>query len=212
MDDQDDKKDITLYSIKDLPVDPEMEEGINLREIQSLYVAGGLAAKEIAERTRLPYEYVKDMVKRHKLFELRQTYLIRGIGKIQNKQIGQAKKLLDLEHDFKRMRLRQLESILAEFKAYYEKHGDFKKRHPTTGEILRNQNGIAIQLDLPTVTKEINGLKEGVTLSQGMKQLLYQLDSIVNNTKPKEHVDDEPIDEDGIIDMAQYQAVFKKKD
>lgn len=193
-----------------LPVDSEVEAAIYERDIEAMYVGSGMSSRDIADKTNLPIEYVKSVIKTNKLSDLRQVYLHRGISKIQNKQLGQAKKLLDLEYDFKRMRLRQLETILQEFKAYYEKHGDFRKRHPVTGEILRNNNGIALQMDLPTVTKEINGLKESVTLSQGLKTLLYQLDSIINKPKPKERVDD--IGMDDVIDMAHYDAVFRKKE
>ncbi len=180
-----------------------------LTEIKTHYIATGMTARDIALTTRIPLEEVRAIIKENKLLDLRQAYLRRGISKIQNKQVAQAKKLLDLEYDFKRMRLKQLETILVEYRAYYEKHGDFRKRHPVTKEILRNTNGVALQIDLPMVTREINGLKESVTLSQGLKQLLYQLDDILNTPKPKERVDEDP---DDIVDMAMYDAVFKKKE
>ncbi len=177
-----------------------------LDEVKSLYIAAGMSARDIALSTQLSVDVVKSIIREYKLLDLRKAYLRRGISKLQNKQVGQAKRILDLEYDFKRMRLRQLESILREYQAYYEKHGDFMKRNIVTGAILRNTQGIALQIDLPTVTKEINGLKDSVVLGQGLKQLLYQLDDILNTPKPKERVDDD------IIDMTSYDAVFARKD
>ena len=204
----DDKKD-NKPNLTILPVDPEMEQGINERDIESMYVGAGMTSTEIAVKLNLPKEYVKSIVKKNKLSDLRSVYLHRGITKIQNKQIKQAKQILDLEYNFKWMRLKQLEDVLKEYMRYYEKWGDFKRRHPSTLEVLYNQNGIAMQIDIPSVTREIQSLKESVTLSQGLKTLLYQLDSLLNKPKPKEKISDIKPGEE-VIDMAIYDAVFKK--
>lgn len=180
-----------------------------LREIKMHYIASGMTARDIALSTHIPVADVRAIIKEHNLSELRQVYIRKGVSKIQNKQVAQAQKLLNLEYEFKRMRLRQLETILKEYQEYYLKHGDFRKRHPVTNVVLRNTNGVALQIDLPMVTKEINGLKESVTLSQGLKQLMYQLDDILNTPKPKEKLDD---DLDDVIDMAEYDEVFRRKE
>ena len=213
MDDSNNKP--NLVSV--LLADPEKEAACNEREIESLYVGAGLDSKTIAQKTHLPREYVQKVIKTNKLRDLRQIYLHRGISKIQNKQLSQAKKLLDIEYDLKRMRLRQLESVLEEYRAYYEKYGDFKKRHPITGDVLYNQSGIALQMNLPSVVKEINAIKSSVTLSQGVKSLLYQLDTLINKPKSKDRVDGGRVrmdsdKSDEVIDMEIYNSVFKKRD
>lgn len=190
-----------------LPVDPEQESARNEKEIEIQYVGGGKTCKEISEDLQLPYKYVRSIIRKNKLSDLRNVYLHKGIKKIQNKQLDQAERMLNVQHRFRWMRLKQLEDMLKEYMAYYERWGDFKLRHPDTLEILYSSNGIPKQLNLPRVTQEINSLKEGFTLSQGLKQLLYQIDDILNKPKPPDRADSPEFEHSDI-----YDAVFKKKD
>jgi hypothetical protein len=179
---------------------------VSLDQIKSLYIASSMEPEQIAEETRIPIETIKDIIDEHKLPELRKAYIREGVAKLQNQQLHQAQKLMDLELNFKKMRITQLEEELKNFMAYYGRHGDFYKRHPVTGDILKDSNGIPLQLHIPNVSREISQLKESVTLSEGMKNLLGQLDDILNSRKGEEAVGNE----DDIIDVTNLDGFFKK--
>ena len=104
------------------------------------------------------------------------------------------------------MRLIQLENQLRDFMAYYGRHGDFYKRHPSSGEILQDTDGIPMQVYIPSVAKEIHALKESVTVSEGITKLLSQIDDIINGKKKQAEVSDA-----GTIDMDEVDGLFKKK-
>lgn len=176
--------------------------------VKSLYIASGMSIKEIAETVFVTEDVIKTLVEKHNLVELRKAYIREGINKIQNKQVSQAQQLMDLELNFKKMRIIQLENQLKDFMAYYARHGDFCKRHPVTGDILKNNNGIAMQIQIPNVSREVSQLKESVTLSEGMKHLLTQIDDILNSKRTTEI----PDEEGSIIDISTYDAVFKSSD
>lgn len=181
---------------------------ITLEQVKSLYIASGMGAEQIAENTFLSIDKVNQIIEDHKLAELRRAYVREGVSKIQNQQVNQAQQLLDLELNFKKLRLVQLTKMLEDFMAYYGRHGDFYKRHPVSGEILRDTDGIPMQVYVPNVSKEIAQLKESVTLSEGLKKLMTELDDIINGKPKGEAVGDG----DGeVIDMAQYDGFFKKK-
>ena len=174
----------------------------SLDVIKSAYIAEGLSVEDISKRYALGLDKVKDLVAKHNLPELRKAYVREGITKIQNKQVNQAQKLMDVESDFKRLRIIQLEQKLSEFMAYYGRHGDFAKRHPVTGDILFDQNGMAIQIPIPNVANEIRQLKESVTLSEGLKSLLVQIDDIINKSGEEEVVVEDVVDAD-------YSVIFE---
>lgn len=184
---------------------------ISLDVIKTAYIAGGKSAEEIAKEYVLPIEQVKNLIKDHKLPELRQAFIREGLSKIQNKQLHQAERLMEIEVQFKKLRLAQLETQLEDYMAYYGRHGDLYKRHPTTGDILKDQNGIPIQILIPNVSREISQLKESVTLSEGMKSLLHQIDDIINSPKPAEYVGGTEEDGEDIIDMGEFDGLFSKK-
>lgn len=175
---------------------------VSVEQIKSLYIAEGLSAEEIANTVGLPVLKIQDLVESHNLPELRNAYIIQGIKEIQNKQVQQAHKLLDIENNFKKLRILQLEEELKSYVAYYQRHGHFYKVHPVSGEILKDTNGIPLQIKIPNVSKEIGQLKESVTVSEGVKGVLNQLDSIIN-TGPKV----ETIYDDNIIE-ADYSTLF----
>lgn len=183
-------------------------EGVSLDVIKSLYIASGLTADEIAEQTYQPVEKIESLIEQHNLPELRKAYVVEGIQKIQNTQLQQSNKLMNLENDFKKLRIVQLEKQLEDYLAYYSRHGDFYKRHPSTGEILKDTNGIPMQLKLPNVSREIAQLKESVTMSEGVRQLLHRLDEIINTGKKKDNI----YEGEGAVIDADYSAIFKDVD
>jgi len=191
---------------------PQKESGkarhpVSVDVVKSAFIAEGLTVEEISSRYFLSQEIVQKVVADHKLQELRNAYIRQGIAKIQNVQLGQAQELLDVELGFKKMRLVQLQSKLQDYMAYYARHNDFYKRHPVTGDILKDTDGIPMQLNIPNVAREINQLKESVTLSEGLKKLMSDLDSLINS-KPEP----ESIDGDGdVIDMEEVDKYFRKK-
>ena len=105
------------------------------------------------------------------------------------------------------MRIIQLEKVLEDHLAYYSRHGDFYKRHPVSGEILKNSDGIPMQIQLPNVSKELFQLKEAVTLSEGVRTLLHRLDEIINSGRPAETAEDP-----NTFNVTEYEEMFKASD
>lgn len=181
---------------------------VSLDVLKSAYIAEGLSVQAIAERYFLPVEKVQSIVDEAKLPELRKAYVREGISKIQNEQVNQAQKLLDIELNFKKLRIQQLEKQLEDFMAYYGRHGDFYKRHPVSGEILKDTDGIPMQIHVPNVSREISQLKESVTLSDGLKKLMSDLNDIINPKGPRgESVGNDP----NVIEMDEFDGLFRKK-
>lgn len=204
--DRDKDKSHKLAPVPETGMPPSIS--VSLDVLKSAFIAEGLSAEQLANRYYLSISQVEGIIEEHKLDELRKAYVRQGVSKIQNQQVNQAQKLLDLELNFKKMRLLQLEKVLEDFMAYYGRHGDFYKRHPVSGEILKDTDGIPMQVHVPNVSKEIYQLKESVTLSEGLKKLLTELDDIINGKPKGEAVGDG----DGeVIDMAQYDGLFQKK-
>lgn len=183
----------------------QTHRAVSVDIVKSAYIADGLSAQEIADRYYLSLGQVEKLIEDHKLPELRREYIKEGLANIRNTQLGQAQTLLDLELNFKKMRLIQLQKQLEDFLAYYARHNDFYKRHPVTGEVLRDTDGIPMQVYIPNVAKEIHALKETVTLSEGLNNLLSQIDDIINGKPKGESASD------NIIDMDEIDGLFKKK-
>lgn len=180
---------------------------ISLDAIKSAYIAEGLNATEIADRYFLSPEVVSKLIQEHKLPELRKAYIQEGIAKIQNVQLHQAQSIMDIELKFKKLKLVQLTAQLEDYMAYYARHGHLYKVHPATGEILKTVDGIPLQLDVPNVSKEIYQLKESLTLSEGVKKLMVDLNSIINgDNKNTESV----TDDEEIIEMSEIEGLFTK--
>jgi DNA-binding CsgD family transcriptional regulator len=184
------------------------KEGVTLDQIKSLYIASGLTPLEIAEQTFIPISQIETYIEEHKLDDLRKAYIIEGVAKLQNIQLQQSHKLMDLETSFKKMRIIQLQQELESYMAYHARHGDFLKRHPLTGEVLRNTDGIPIQIRLPNVSKELAQLKEAVTMSEGVRSLLHRLDEIINTGRKEEVVTEDLID----LDDPKYLELFKSSE
>lgn len=183
----------------------QTHRAVSIDILKTAYIADGLSAQEISDRYYLSLGQVEKLIEEHKLAELRREYIKEGLATIKNTQLGQAQTLLDLELNFKKMRLIQLQKMLEDYMAYYGRHGDFYKRHPNTGEILRDTDNIPMQVYLPSVAKEIHALKETVTLSEGLNNLLSQIDDIINSKPRGESADD------NVIDMTEIDGLFKKK-
>lgn len=199
---------------KSLKLIPAQETGmarriaVSLDVLKSAYIAEGLNAEQLAERYCLPVTKIEAIIQEHKLDELRKAYIREGVSKIQNKQVEQAQQLLDIELNFKKLRIQQLTKMLEDFMAYYGRHGDFYKRHPVSGDILKDTDGIPMQIHVPNVGHEIKQLKESVTLSEGLKKLMVELDDIING-KPKGEIAG---DGDGqVLNMDDFSQLFKKK-
>ncbi len=178
---------------------------VSIDVIKSAFIAEGLSVTQLAERYFLAESAIQAIVDEAKLPELRQAYIREGLSKIQNEQLGQAQKLLDIELNFKKLRITQLEKQLEDFLAYYARHGDFYKRHPVSGEILKDTDGIPMQVLVPNVSREIAQLKESVTLSDGIKKLMSEIDAIINGKPKLEAVGD------NIIDMDEVDGLFRKR-
>lgn len=176
---------------------------VSLEAIKSLYIAEGKTAKEIADKVFLPVVKIKEIIENHKLTELRKAYIVEGIQKIQNVQLHQANKLMDIETNFKKMRIIQIEKVLEDHLAYYAKYNDFYKRHPVSGEILKNSDGIPMQVKLPNVAKELAQLKESVVMSEGVRQLLYRLDEIINTGN-----EDASVEDSDTFDITDFNRLF----
>ncbi len=174
--------------------------------LKSAYIAEGLSAQDIASRYFLPVSSVEAFIEGEGLPELRKAYIIQGIQKIQNVQLVQANKLMDLETNFKRMRIIQLEAELESLCAYFARYGDFCKRHFSTGEILKDSDGIPMQIRLPNVSREIAQLKESVTMSEGVRQMLHRLDEIINSGRKPE-----PAEDPDTFDISSVGALFESK-
>lgn len=182
-------------------------KGVSLDLVKSQYIADGLSIDEIAEIHAISKAQIERIVEEHNLPELRKAYMQHGIQKIQNTQLNQAHKLLNLENGFKNLRLIQLQENLEEYAQYYARYGDLKKRNPITGEVLRNDAGIALTLKIPDVSKEIKAIKESVTVSEGMAQILSRLESLVLAGTPitKESELD-------TIDVVDFNELFNRED
>lgn len=178
--------------------------GFSLDIIKSKYIADGKSIDEIAKELFVPVEQIKEIIEENKLPELRKAFVVQGIQKIQNTQIQQTQKLMDIENNFKKMRIIQLETELENHLAYYSRHGDFYKRHPVSGEILKDHNGIPMQIKLPNVAKELSQLKESVTMSEGVRSLLHRLDEIINTGKCEEIAEDP-----NTFEITEYEEMFK---
>lgn len=201
----DDEKVKSLIKLSPMEETGMSHLSIPVEQIKSVFICEGISAKEIAVRFFLSEGQIQKIITDNKLEELRSAYLRQGISELQNVQINQAQKLMNLETKFKSMRIIQLEKILEDHIAYHQRHGHFYKLHPVTGEILRDTNGLPIQLKLPNITKEITDLKETVSLSEGLKQLLSKLDDIINKPKDAERIDSET------IDMAKFGNLFEAR-
>lgn len=162
---------------------------ISIEHIKAVFVTEGVSAKEIADRFFLSETQVQKIIDDNKLEELRALAIKNGLASLQNMQITQADKLMTLETQFKRMRILQLEKMLGDYMAYYTTHGHFYKLHPVSGNVLLDTNGIPMQIKIPNITNEIRDLKESVSLSEGLKLLLGQIDAIINKPKDVEKLD-----------------------
>lgn len=179
---------------------------ITLDQLKSVYICEGVTAEDLSKRFHLPVPTIQRFITEHKLDDLRAAYIKNGLEKLRSIQLVQAEQVLSVESKFKKMRLMQLEKMLEDYAAYFERHGDFYKRHPITGEILKDSYGIPMQLSIPNVSKEVLQLKETFTLSEGLKGILNQIDEIINKPKDVEQLDP------NTIDMETFDGFFKKTD
>lgn len=180
-----------------------IEVGVEL--IKSTYIVEGLSAQELAIKFSLPVQMIDKIIEDNSLDKLRAAHIKHGLSQLQNVQLVQAEKLMNIESQFKRIRIMQLEKSLEDYMAYYSKYGHFYKIHPVTREVLKDTNGIPIQIKIPNVGHEITQLKESVSLSEGLKNLLGQIDDIIN--KPKDIEDLDP----NTIDMSSMDGLFSRK-
>jgi transposase len=181
---------------------------ISVEAVRSIYICEGISEEDIAKRFNVSTELVAKIVADNKLPELRKAFVRQGITKLQNVQVEKAQKLMDIENNFKNMRISQLESVLQDYAAYYAKHGHFYKLHPVTREILRDLDGIPMKLKLPDISKEIRDLKESLSLSEGLKTLLGQIEDLLN--KPARDVENIN-DGDGDIIEGTFTDLFKQR-
>lgn len=178
---------------------------LGLEKIKNEYICEGTTAPELAMKYNLPVELVQQFISNEQLDKLRAAHIKHGLQLLQNIQLGQAEKLMNLENQFKKMRIIQIEKMLEDYAAYYARYGHFYKVHPITNEILKDTNGIPLQIKLPNVAHEITQLKESVSLSEGLKQMLGHIDAIIN--KPK---DIDNITDPNVLD-ASFTDLFSQK-
>jgi predicted DNA-binding protein YlxM (UPF0122 family) len=180
---------------------------MSIETIKTAYICEGLSVKEIADRFNVSNEMVAKVVSDSKLPELRKAFVRQGISELQNVQVEKAKKLMDIENNFKAMRITQLESVLQDYAAYYARHGHFYKLHPVTREILKDLDGMPMRLKLPDIAKEVRDLKESLSLSEGLKTLLGHIEDLLN--QPARDVENVS-DGDDAID-ATFTDLFKQR-
>ena len=178
---------------------------ISMEVIKNTYIVEGLSAQELSDRFHIPYTVVDTFIRENELDKLRAAHIKHGLAQLQNTQLVQAEKLMTLESQFKKMRILQLEKILHDYMAYYSKYNHFYKVHPVSQEILKDTNGIPMQIKLPNITHEISQLKESFNLSEGLRLLLGQIDDIINRPKDVENINRD------VVDITQYDNLFLKK-
>lgn len=177
-----------------------------LERLTNEYIVEGSTVDEISKKYSLPVQTVRHLIESNDLDKLRAAHIKHGLAALQNVQLVQAEKLMSLENQFKRIRIIQLEKMLEDYMAYYSKFGHFYKIHPVTQEVLKDMNGIPMQIKIPNVSKEISELKEGVSLSEGLKALLGQIDEIINPVSRNVQTIDP-----NVIDMSGFDGLFEKK-
>lgn len=197
-DDQDDKLSILTEDSKGRTIQ------IGVEHIKNAYICEGLSAEDLSTRFKLPVSVIAQLIQENDLDKLRAAHIKHGLAQLQSIQLVQAEKLLELENRFKKLRIIQLEKTLDDYVAYYSRYGHFYKTHPITSEILKDTNGIPIQIKLPNVSSEIMQLKESFSLSEGLKQVLTRIDDIINTPKDVETLDS------NIIDVANFNGLFEK--
>lgn len=178
---------------------------VGVEHIKSAYIVEGSSATELAAKFHLPIVTIEKIIQDNQLDKLRAAHIKHGLAQLQSIQLVQAEKLMDLETKFKRIRIIQLEKILEDYMAYYGKHGHFYKVHPITLEVMNDTNGIPIQIKIPNVGHEITQLKESVSLSEGLKNLLGQIDDIINKPKDVDQLDP------NVIDVTNFNGLFQKR-
>ncbi|MCG3175427.1 MAG: hypothetical protein MOGMAGMI_00356 [Candidatus Omnitrophica bacterium] len=195
------QEDSVYYLVKD-----NSKKAVTKEQVKNLFLAEGKTVSEIANLVGVSEYRIQEIVDSENLPELRKTYAIEGLKKIQSSQVQNAQKLLNLENNFKKLRIIQLETELQSYLSYFERYGDFIKRHPTSGEILKDTNGIPMQITIPNVSREIAHLKESVLVSEGMQSILTKIEDLINTGKAKVKVDtSDYIDTD-------YTYLFEKSD
>lgn len=178
---------------------------VGVEHIKVAYIVEGCSASDLAAKFFLPVVTIEKIIQDNQLDKLRAGHIKHGLAQLQSMQLVQAEKLMDIETKFKRIRIIQLEKSLEDYMAYYSRHGHFYKVHPVTLEVLKDTNGIPIQIKIPNVGHEISQLKESVSLSEGLKQLLGQIDDIINKPKDVEQLDP------NVIDVTNFNGLFQKK-
>ncbi len=177
-----------------------------LERLTNDYIVDGCSAEDLSKKYLLPVETIQNIITANKLDTLRAAHIKHGLAALQNIQLHQAEKLMNIENQFKRIRIIQLEKTLEDYMAYYSKYGHFYKVHPITQEVLKDSYGIPMQIKIPNVSAEIAQLKESVTFSEGLKSLLSQIDDIIN--KPKDIENLNPTD----IELTKdFTGLFEKK-
>lgn len=174
---------------------------LSFEKLKNEYICEGTTASELALRYSLPVAAVEQFITDQQLDKLRAAHVKHGLQMLQNIQLTQAEKLMTLENQFKKMRIIQIEKMLEDYMAYYSRHGHFYKVHPITSEILRDTNGIPLQIKLPNVAHEITQLKESVSLSEGLKQMLGHIDDIINKPKDVDNITDPNILDASFTDL-----------
>lgn len=180
----------------------------SLDVIKSRFITSTLTPQELAEEYAISNSHALQIIEENQLVDLRKQHVREGLEKIRTVQLDQSNKLLDIELNFKKMRIIQLEAQLQDFMAYYSRWGDFRKRHPHTGEILKDTNGIDMQIKIPDVSREINQLKESITVSEGLKQMLTRLDDILNKDNTRKTLSDKDVVH---LESTEFEALFQSK-
>jgi hypothetical protein len=178
---------------------------VGVDHIKNAYICEGASAADLAVKFHLPVETIEGIIQENKLDVLRAAHIKHGLAQLQSIQLVQAEKLMNLENQFKKIRIIQIEKMLEDYVAYYSRHGHFYKVHPITSEILKDTNGIPLQIKIPNVSQEITQLKESFSLSEGLKQMLVRIDDIINTPKDVESLDPNVVDLDG------FDGLFQKK-
>lgn len=153
-------------------------EMLNLDQIKAAYIADSLTPTQIADKFNIPVATVRAVIKEGRLIELRRIHVRDGLHRLQNKQIKHAQDLLELENNFKHMKIQQLKLTMEDHMAYLSYHGDFYRRG-ADGEIVKNKDGIPVTIPLPSADKTIKQLKDSLVMGEGLKQILAKIQLVL---------------------------------
>ena len=181
---------------------------VALETLKYEYLTENLSVKDIATKHRIKTDTVRLIIRDNQLDVVKKSMLSYGLMKIKNKQLSQAEQLMNIDCEFRQIRIGQLQGRLQEFKDHHEKHGDFYVRNPENNEILIDVNGFKVSFPVNNVIQEIQEMKESISLSVGLEELLHKIDDIIHNTHHDAKYIDSPQKDDIVVEGENFKDLF----